>query len=148
MFIINRCFKNIWLESQMIHVALFSFQRTTLSFEACFRTFIWKPFASSDFYILSHRAELVKKFFLSFFKFFWASCKSLANQGLWAFCFGRIAQRLILYYRIVAELSTPILKKDKKEGCPWDRLLLASSRWYTLLTKWSSSSCDYSRRGT
>ena len=37
MFIINRCFKNIWLESQMIHVALFSFQRTTLSFEARFR---------------------------------------------------------------------------------------------------------------
>ena len=33
MFIINRCFKNIWLESQMIHVALFSFQRTTLSFQ-------------------------------------------------------------------------------------------------------------------
>ena len=31
MFIINRCFNNIWLESQMIHVALFSFQRTTLS---------------------------------------------------------------------------------------------------------------------
>ena len=58
MFIINRCFKNIWLESQMIHVALFSFQRTTLSS---------KRFASSDFYILSHRAELVKKFFLSFF---------------------------------------------------------------------------------
>ncbi|WP_302166869.1 hypothetical protein, partial [Mitsuokella multacida] len=53
---------------------LFSFQRTTLSFEAL---------ASSDFYILSHRAELVKKFFLSFFKFF-RLLQSLASQGFWA----------------------------------------------------------------
>ena len=148
MFIINRCFKNIWLESQMIHVALFSFQRTTLSFEACFLAFVWKLFASSDFYILSHRAELVKKFFLSFFKFFWASCKSLANQGSWAFCRCRISQRLVLWYSIQDRLSTPILKKDKKEDCPWDSLLLASSRCYPLLTRWSSSSCDNSRWGT
>ena len=61
----------------MIHVALFSFQRTTLSFEACFLAFVRKLFASSDFYILSHRAELVKKFFLSFFKFFWLSANPL-----------------------------------------------------------------------
>lgn len=30
------------------------------------------------------------------------------------FCFGRIAQRLVLYYRIVAELSTAFLKKVQK----------------------------------
>ena len=42
-----------------------------------------KHFASSNFYILSHRAELVKKFFLSFFKFF-RLLQSLANQGFWA----------------------------------------------------------------
>ncbi|WP_337475712.1 hypothetical protein, partial [Mitsuokella jalaludinii] len=42
-----------------------------------------KRFASSDFYILSHRAELVKKFFLSFFKFF-RLLQSLASQGSWA----------------------------------------------------------------
>ena len=55
MFIINRCFKNIWLESQMIHVALFSFQRTTLSFEAL---------ASSDSFIVPHLFQTVKNFFI------------------------------------------------------------------------------------
>ena len=61
MFIINRCLKNIWLESQMIHVALFSFQRTTLSFEARFRL---KVFASSDSFIVPHLFQTVKNFFI------------------------------------------------------------------------------------
>ena len=61
MFIINRCFKNIWLESQMIHVALFSFQRTTLSFEARSRL---KSFASSDSFIVPHLLQTVKNFFI------------------------------------------------------------------------------------
>jgi len=64
MFIINRCFKNIWLESQMIHVALFSFQRTTLSFEARFRL---KGFASSDSFIVPHLFQTVKNFFIFLF---------------------------------------------------------------------------------
>ena len=67
MFIINRCFKNIWLESQMIHVALFSFQRTTLSFEARFRL---KGFASSDSFIVPHLFQTVKNFFILFFEIF------------------------------------------------------------------------------
>ena len=57
MFIINRCFKNIWLESQMIHVALFSFQRTTLSFEVL---------ASSDSFIIPHLFQTVKNFLFFF----------------------------------------------------------------------------------
>jgi hypothetical protein len=50
--------KNIWLESQMIHVALFSFQRTTLSFEAL---------ASSDSFIVPHLFQAVKNFFTFLF---------------------------------------------------------------------------------
>ncbi|MDY5365729.1 hypothetical protein, partial [Mitsuokella jalaludinii] len=57
-------FKNIWLESQMIHVALFSFQRTTLSFEARFRL---KGFASSDSFIVPHLFQSVKNFFIFLF---------------------------------------------------------------------------------
>ena len=73
MFIINRCFKNIWLESQMIHVALFSFQRTTLSFEARFRL---KGFASSDSFIVPHLFQTVRNFFI--FLFVWVICSSKA----------------------------------------------------------------------
>ena len=73
MFIINRCFKNIWLESQMIHVALFSFQRTTLSFEARFHL---KGFASSDSFIVPHLFQTVKNFFI--FLFVWVICSSKA----------------------------------------------------------------------
>ena len=73
MFIINRCFKNIWLESQMIHVALFSFQRTTLSFEARFRL---KGFASSDSFIVPHLFQTVKNFFI--FLFIWVIYSSKA----------------------------------------------------------------------
>ncbi|WP_270400813.1 hypothetical protein, partial [Mitsuokella multacida] len=56
-------FKNIWLESQMIHIALFSFQRTTLSFEAL---------ASSDSFIVPHlfrtvNFRTVKNFFIFLF---------------------------------------------------------------------------------
>ena len=43
----------------MIHVALFSFQRTTLSFEAL---------ASSDSFIVSQLIQLVKNFLNSFWK--------------------------------------------------------------------------------
>ena len=74
MFIINRCFKNIWLESQMIHVALFSFQRTTLSSEARFRL---KGFASSDSFIVPHLFQTVKNFFIFLFVWVIRSSKAL-----------------------------------------------------------------------
>ena len=74
MFIINRCFKNIWLESQMIHVALFSFQRTTLSFKARFRL---KSFASSDSFIIPHLFQTVKNFLFFFFVWVIYSSKAL-----------------------------------------------------------------------
>ena len=48
----------------MIHVALFSFQRTTLSFEARFRL---KGFASSDSFIVPHLFQTVKNFFIFLF---------------------------------------------------------------------------------
>ena len=48
----------------MIHVALFSFQRTTLSFEARFRL---KGFASSDSFIVPHLFRTVKNFFIFLF---------------------------------------------------------------------------------
>ncbi|WP_288851256.1 hypothetical protein, partial [uncultured Mitsuokella sp.] len=70
----NRCFKNIWLESQMIHVALFSFQRTTLSFEAlCFKRLLY----------LIASSGACQEVFSFFFKFF-RLLQSLANQGFWA----------------------------------------------------------------
>ena len=74
MFIINRCFKNIWLESQIIHVALFSFQRTTLFFEARFRL---KSFASSDSFIVPHLFQTVKNFFIFLFVWVIRSSKAL-----------------------------------------------------------------------
>ena len=48
----------------MIHVALFSFQRTTLSFEVRFRL---KGFASSDSFIIPHLFRTVKNFFIFLF---------------------------------------------------------------------------------
>ena len=51
----------------MIHVALFSFQRTTLSFEAL---------ASSDSFIVPHLFQTVKNFFI--FLFVWVICSSKA----------------------------------------------------------------------
>ena len=48
----------------MIHVALFSFQRTTLSFEVRFRL---KGFASSDSFIVPHLFRTVKNFFIFLF---------------------------------------------------------------------------------
>ena len=78
MFIINRCFKNIWLESQMIHVALFSFQRTTLSFEARFRL---KGFASSDSFIVPHLFQTVKNFFIFLFCLSHLLQQGASNQG-------------------------------------------------------------------
>ena len=78
MFIINRCFKNIWLESQMIHVALFSFQRTTLSFEVHFRL---KVFASSDSFIVPHLFQTVKNFFIFSFCLSHLLQQGASNQG-------------------------------------------------------------------
>ena len=57
----------------MIHVALFSFQRTTLSFEARFRL---KGFASSDSFIVPHLFQTVKNFFI--FLFIWVIYSSKA----------------------------------------------------------------------
>ena len=76
-----------------------------------------KRFASSDFYILSHRVELVKKFFLSFFKFF-RLLQSLANQGFWALA-GAVSLS-DLYYDTVYKMTCQQLfaKKIKKRRLP------------------------------
>ena len=102
MFIINRCFKNIWLESQMIHVALFSFQRTPLSFEAlCFKRLLY-PIASSG---------ACQEVFLSFFKFF-RLLQSLANQGFWALA-GAVSLS-DLYYDTVYKMTCQQLFAKKR----------------------------------
>ena len=112
MFIINRCFKNIWLESQMIHVALFSFQRTTLSFEARFRL---KGFASSDSFIVPHLFQTVKKFFIFLFCLSHLLQQGASNQGVFS-CQADISRRLVLYYRSCAHLSTAFPKKNHKKS--------------------------------
>ena len=101
MFIINRCFKNIWLESQMIHVALFSFQRTTLSFEAL---------ASSDSFIVPHLFQTVKNFFIFLFCLSHLLQQGASNQGVFS-CQADVSRRLVLYYRMMVHLSTPFSQK-------------------------------------
>ena len=111
MFIINRCFKNIWLESQMIHVALFSFQRTTLSFEVCFRL---KGFASSDSFIVPHLFQTVKNFFIFLFCLSHPLQQGASNQGAFS-CQAGVSRRLVLYYRTRKHLSTVILNFFQKK---------------------------------
>ena len=111
MFIINRCFKNIWLESQMIHVALFSFQRTTLSFEVCFRL---KGFASSDSFIVPHLFQTVKNFFIFLFCLSHPLQQGASNQGAFS-CQAGVSRRLVLYYRTRRHLSTAFSKKLAKK---------------------------------
>ena len=106
MFIINRCFKNIWLESQMIHVALFSFQRTTLSFEAL---------ASSDLFIVPHLFQTVKKFFIFLFCLSHLLQQGASNQGVFS-CQAGVSRRLVLYYRTRRHLSTAFSKKLAKRS--------------------------------
>ena len=101
MFIINRCFKNIWLESQMIHVALFSFQRTTLSFEVL---------ASSDSFIVPHLFQTVKNFFIFLFCLSHLLQQGASNQGVFS-CQADVSRRLVLYYRMMVHLSTPFPQK-------------------------------------
>ena len=101
MFIINRCFKNIWLESQMIHVALFSFQRTTLSFEAL---------ASSDSFIVPHLFQTVKNFFIFLF-LSESSAPARRFQSRSISCQADVSRRLVLYYRMMVHLSTPFPQK-------------------------------------
>ena len=105
MFIINRCFKNIWLESQMIHVALFSFQRTTLSFEAL---------ASSDSFIIPHLFQTVKNFFIFLFCLSHPLQQGASNQGAFS-CQAGVSRRLVLYYRTRRHLSTAFSKKLAKK---------------------------------
>ena len=105
MFIINRCFKNIWLESQMIHVALFSFQRTTLSFEAL---------ASSDSFIVPHLFQTVKNFFIFLFCLSHPLQQGASNQGAFS-CQAGVSRRLVLYYRTRRHLSTAFSKKLAKK---------------------------------
>ena len=62
----------------MIHVALFSFQRTTLSFEARFRL---KGFASSDSFIVPHLFQTVKNFFIFLFCLSHLLQQGASNQG-------------------------------------------------------------------
>ena len=107
MFIINRCFKNIWLESQMIHVALFSFQRTTLSFEARFRL---KGFASSDSFIVPHLFQTGTNFFIFLFCLSHLLQQGASNQGVFS-CQAGVSRRLVLYYRMMVHLSTPFSQK-------------------------------------
>ncbi|WP_288841085.1 hypothetical protein, partial [uncultured Mitsuokella sp.] len=64
--------------SQMIHVALFSFQRTTLSFEVHFRL---KGFASSDSFIIPHLFQTVKNFFIFSFCLSHLLQQGASNQG-------------------------------------------------------------------
>ena len=106
MFIINRCFKNIWLESQMIHVALFSFQRTTLSFEAL---------ASSDSFIVPHLFQTVKNFFIFLFCLSHLLQQGASNQGVFS-CQAGVSRRLVLYYRTRRHLSTAFSKKLAKKS--------------------------------
>ena len=113
MFIINRCFKNIWLESQMIHVALFSFQRTTLSFEArfrlkrlCFKRLIYCTAS------LSVCQELFYFSFLSERQPLCMSCKAfpLKERCSCIRCLSAgVLRRLVIYYRVFTYLSTPFL---------------------------------------
>ena len=125
MFIINRCFKNIWLESQMIHVALFSFQRTTLSFEARFRL---KGFASSDSFIVPHLFQTVKNFFIFLFCLSHPLQQGASNQGAFS-CQAGVSRRLVLYYRTRRHLSTAFSKKLAK--CSWktNRICLLAETW-------------------
>ena len=111
MFIINRCFKNIWLESQMIHVALFSFQRTTLSFEARFRL---KGFASSDSFIVPHLFQTVKNFFIFLFCLSHPLQQGASNQVAFS-CHAGVSRRLVLYYITRSHLSTAFSKKLAKK---------------------------------
>ncbi|WP_337543648.1 hypothetical protein, partial [Mitsuokella jalaludinii] len=120
----------------MIHVALFSFQRTTLSFEAlCFKRLL-------HFIALSGACQEV---FLSFFKFF-RLLQSLASQGFWALA-GAVSLS-DLYYDTVYKMTCQQLfaKKIKKEGCLSNSLLpLTSIKSAPAFTRWSSSSCGNSR---
>ncbi|WP_318606600.1 hypothetical protein, partial [Mitsuokella jalaludinii] len=96
--------KNIWLESQMIHVALFSFQRTTLSFEAlCFKRLLY----------LIASSGACQEVFSFFFQVLSAPAIPCQSRLLGS-CRCRIAQRLVLYYRMADELSTAFLKKMQK----------------------------------
>ena len=74
MFIINRCFKNIWLESQMIHVALFSFQRTTFCLSKL--AFVWNALLQATHLLYRISFKLSRTFL--FFFFVWVICSSKA----------------------------------------------------------------------
>ncbi|MDY4475777.1 hypothetical protein, partial [Mitsuokella sp.] len=77
-------FFNIWLESQMIHVALFSFQRTTcclskLSLQATLLSYRIPSGLSRTFFLLPLRVP-----------------QDLCQSRLPGICFRRISQRLVL----------------------------------------------------
>ena len=95
----------------MIHVALFSFQRTTLSFEVCFRL---KGFASSDSFIVPHLFQTVKNFFIFLFCLSHPLQQGASNQGAFSYQAG-VSRRLVLYYRTRKHLSTVILNFFQKK---------------------------------
>ena len=96
----------------MIHVALFSFQRTTLSFEARFRL---KGFASSDSFIVPHLFQTVKNFFIFLFCLSHPLQQGASNQGVFS-CQAGVSRRLVLYYRTRRHLSTAFSKKLAKKS--------------------------------
>ena len=96
----------------MIHVALFSFQRTTLSFEAHFRL---KGFASSDSFIVPHLFQTVKNFFIFLFCLSHLLQQGASNQGVFS-CQADVSRRLVLYYRTRRHLSTAFSKKLAKKS--------------------------------
>lgn len=90
----------------MIHVALFSFQRTTLSFEAL---------ASSDSFIVPHLFQTVKNFFIFLFCLSHPLQQGASNQGAFSYQAG-VSRRLVLYYRTRRHLSTAFSKKLAKKS--------------------------------
>ena len=105
MFIINRCFNNIWLESQMIHVALFSFQRTTLSFEALSLQATHLLYRS--FFILSRTFSF---HFEDFGVHEIHERLPIKELHLISFMSAGVLRRLVLYYMTSMHLSTPAAK--------------------------------------
>ncbi|MDO5583646.1 MAG: hypothetical protein Q4F89_06315, partial [Mitsuokella multacida] len=80
-------------ESQMIHVALFSFQRTTLSFEACFRL---KAVRFKRLLYLIASSGACQEVFSFFFQVRFGLPQIPCQSRLLGFCRCHISQRLVL----------------------------------------------------
>ena len=120
MFIINRCFKNIWLESQMIHVALFSFQRTTLSFQ---NRLFFVPY--DIYYFIAARSVCQEIFKISFLsELETLRFQMLASQGF-SSVRSRVSRSDLYYITRFAPACQPFFEKMIKEDEQlWDEQLL------------------------